>query len=134
MSTSHGAAAACADPTEARRSRGSAAVAALADDLRVRPEGGDGEPEGLVEGDRLTVLGDAAGADVAAVRYEARRHRTTRRRPPTVTRTMPLRRSAENGTATASLPRSMNTTRAFGGSRVSFACDAAKNGGLETSS
>jgi len=72
MSTSHGAAAACADPTEARRSRGSAAVAALADDLRVRPEGGDGEPEGLVEGDRLAVLGDAAGADVAAVRYEAR--------------------------------------------------------------
>ena len=45
--------------------------AALADDPNVRPEGGDGEPEWLVEDDRLAVLGDAGGADVAATRDRA---------------------------------------------------------------
>jgi formate dehydrogenase subunit gamma len=42
--------------------------AALADDPDVRPEGGDGEPERLVEGDRPAALGDACRADVAAAR------------------------------------------------------------------
>src|SRR5262249_3724690 len=42
--------------------------AALADDADVRPEGGDREPEGLVEDDRLAPLGDAGRTDVAAAR------------------------------------------------------------------
>jgi formate dehydrogenase subunit gamma len=45
--------------------------AALADDADVGPEGGDREPERLVEDDRLAVLGDAGGADVAAARDQA---------------------------------------------------------------
>ena len=46
--------------------------AALVDDAHVRPEGGDCEPEGLVEDDRLAVLGDGGRADVAAARDRAR--------------------------------------------------------------
>ena len=42
--------------------------AALTDDPHVRPEGGDREPERLVEHDRLAVLADAGGADVASAR------------------------------------------------------------------
>jgi formate dehydrogenase subunit gamma len=42
--------------------------AALVDDADVRLEGGDGEPERLVEDDRLALLGDAGRADVAAPR------------------------------------------------------------------
>jgi formate dehydrogenase subunit gamma len=45
--------------------------AALADDAHVRPEGGDGEPERLVEHDRLSVLADAGGADVPPARNRA---------------------------------------------------------------
>jgi formate dehydrogenase subunit gamma len=45
--------------------------AALADDAHVRPEGGDGEPERLVEHDRLPVLADAGGADVPPARNRA---------------------------------------------------------------
>jgi formate dehydrogenase subunit gamma len=45
--------------------------AALADDAHVRPEGGDGEPERLVEHDGLSVLADAAGADVPPARNRA---------------------------------------------------------------
>jgi formate dehydrogenase subunit gamma len=45
--------------------------AALADDADVGAEGGDREPERLVEDDRLAVLGDAGGADVAAARDQA---------------------------------------------------------------
>jgi formate dehydrogenase subunit gamma len=41
---------------------------ALADDPRAGPEGGDREPERLVELDRPPVLGDAGRADVAAAR------------------------------------------------------------------
>jgi formate dehydrogenase subunit gamma len=44
---------------------------ALPDDPNVRPEGGDGEPERLVEDDRLAVLGDARRADVAPARDRA---------------------------------------------------------------
>jgi formate dehydrogenase subunit gamma len=42
--------------------------AALADDADVRPEGGDGEPERLVEDDRPPVFADARGADIAPAR------------------------------------------------------------------
>jgi formate dehydrogenase subunit gamma len=42
--------------------------AALADEADVGPEGRDGEPERLVEEDRLAVLGDAGRADVPATR------------------------------------------------------------------
>jgi formate dehydrogenase subunit gamma len=45
--------------------------AALADDPDVRAEGGDGEPERLVEDDRLALLGDAGRADVAPARDRA---------------------------------------------------------------
>ena len=45
--------------------------AVLADDPHVRAEGGDGEPERLVEDDRLAVLGDARRADVSPVRDRA---------------------------------------------------------------
>jgi formate dehydrogenase subunit gamma len=45
--------------------------AALADDPDVGPEGGDREPERLVEDDGLAVLGDAGRADVAAARDRA---------------------------------------------------------------
>jgi formate dehydrogenase subunit gamma len=43
----------------------------LADDPGVRPEGGDGKPERLVEDDGLAVLGDAGRADVASTRDRA---------------------------------------------------------------
>jgi len=42
--------------------------AVLADDPKMRAEGGDGEPERLVEDDRLAALGDARRADVAPAR------------------------------------------------------------------
>src|SRR5262249_27737550 len=45
--------------------------AALADDADVGPEGGDREPERLVEDNGLAVLGDAGRADVAAARDRA---------------------------------------------------------------
>jgi formate dehydrogenase subunit gamma len=45
--------------------------ASLADDADVGPEGGDREPERLVEDDRLAVLGDAGRADVPAARDQA---------------------------------------------------------------
>jgi formate dehydrogenase subunit gamma len=45
--------------------------AALADDADVRPEGGDREPERLVEDDRLAVLGDAGRADVPSAQDQA---------------------------------------------------------------
>jgi formate dehydrogenase subunit gamma len=45
--------------------------AALPDDSNVRPEGGDGEPERLVEDDRLATLGDAGRADVTPARDRA---------------------------------------------------------------
>ena len=45
--------------------------AALADDPRVRPEGGDGEPERLIEHDGLAALGDAGGANIATLRNRA---------------------------------------------------------------
>jgi formate dehydrogenase subunit gamma len=45
--------------------------AALVNDAHVRSEGGDREPERLVEDDRLAVLGDAGGADVTAARDRA---------------------------------------------------------------
>jgi len=45
--------------------------AELADDPSVRPEGGDGKPERLVEDDGLAVLGDAGRADVASARDRA---------------------------------------------------------------
>jgi hypothetical protein len=41
------------------------------DDPDLRAKGGDGEPEGLVEDDRLAVLGNAGRADVAAARDRA---------------------------------------------------------------
>ncbi len=41
---------------------------ALPDDPRTRSEGRDREPERLVEGDRLALLGDAGRADVASAR------------------------------------------------------------------
>jgi formate dehydrogenase subunit gamma len=45
--------------------------AELADDADVGPEGGDREPERLVEDDRLAVLGDAGRADVPPARDRA---------------------------------------------------------------
>lgn len=45
--------------------------AALTDDPNMRPEGRDREPERLVEDDRLPVLSDSGGADVAATRDRA---------------------------------------------------------------
>jgi formate dehydrogenase subunit gamma len=45
--------------------------AVLTDDANVRPEGGDREPERLVEDDRLAALGDGRRADVASVRDRA---------------------------------------------------------------
>jgi formate dehydrogenase subunit gamma len=45
--------------------------AELADDANVEAEGGDREPERLVEDDRLAVLGDAGGTDVAPARDRA---------------------------------------------------------------
>jgi formate dehydrogenase subunit gamma len=42
--------------------------AELADDTNVRAEGGDREPERLVEDDRLAALGDARRADVTTAR------------------------------------------------------------------
>jgi formate dehydrogenase subunit gamma len=45
--------------------------AALPDDADVRAEGGDGEPERLVEHHRLAMLGDAGRADVPAARNRA---------------------------------------------------------------
>jgi formate dehydrogenase subunit gamma len=45
--------------------------AALPDDADVRAEGGDGEPERLVEHHRLAMLGDAGRADVPAARDRA---------------------------------------------------------------
>jgi formate dehydrogenase subunit gamma len=42
--------------------------AALADDLEVRPESGNGEPERLVEDDGLATLADARGTDIASAR------------------------------------------------------------------
>jgi formate dehydrogenase subunit gamma len=45
--------------------------APLADDLHVRAEGGDREPERLVEDDRLAVLADGGGADVPSARDRA---------------------------------------------------------------
>jgi cytochrome b subunit of formate dehydrogenase len=45
--------------------------AALADDTHVRPEGGDGEPERLVEHNRLSILADARSADVPSDRDQA---------------------------------------------------------------
>ena len=44
---------------------------ALPDDANVRTEGGDGEPEGLVEHDGLAALGDAGGANIATLRNRA---------------------------------------------------------------
>jgi formate dehydrogenase subunit gamma len=45
--------------------------AELADDADMRAEGGDSEPERLVEDDGLAVLGDAGRADVASTRDRA---------------------------------------------------------------
>ncbi len=45
--------------------------AELADDANVGAEGGDREPERLVEDDRLAVLGDPRRADVAPARDRA---------------------------------------------------------------
>jgi formate dehydrogenase subunit gamma len=42
--------------------------AALVNDAHVRPEGGDREPERLVEDDSPAVLGDVGGADITAAR------------------------------------------------------------------
>ena len=57
------------DPEWARRHH--PRWAALADDADVWTEGRDGEPERLVEDDRLAVLGDAGRADIASARDRA---------------------------------------------------------------